>query len=433
MKPILAVVPYGENVPERRIDASRVESILGSLEATLEQAGFTWRDVSLLYLANSKLSIDHGKQQDFDQAVRSGLQSFSDKRDWFPSLIGSTVFGSFYSHQGRVEFDIADGLLFVAFVSAALDRVPVSRDISSSLEDRRFAARNALNRAQRAASDELREETGVEVPPQSLAEASVGILLTSGSGHIDQQEAVDFKECYAVGQELLNEATARHTGALKSNVEIVGGCATNRGPGLLQALYYSETIGTRTHYAYTYSHGAVMALLPYTRGRFSLQHPYKRVDIGELEVEFDPHDEYADGRYFYVKTINGKTPIDFLADYWDFTRADLEKLADEHIAIPAVPKAHLVTIASSLSKYHSGIWPNVPVWLEKRDGEILLRLVRAEDEDSNYYLMELGSDLRQAVEHLRPNAASLRRSFEDSATRGDTLLSFLCESRKYVS
>jgi TIR domain len=433
MKPILTVVPYGENITERRPEPERIRQTLERLQDELRQLGLQWKDVSLLYIANSRDSANHAGQNDFDQMLCGVLTAVCDEQGWYPSLVGSTVFSSFYSHRGTVVEDIDNGLLLIAFCSGALDRIPVARDISSSVEDRRFAARNVLSRVKEVARNELQEELGMDVSGTTVAESSVGLLLTSGSGHIDQQETIDFKECYAVGQELLNEARTE-TGALKGNIEIIGGCASNRNTGLLQALYFSTTVGTKTQYRCTYSHGAVMALLPYIRGRYSLQHPYIHADVESLDIEFceDDDDRYAENRYFTVRQINGRTPIEFLSNYWPFTVEELEKLADEHVAIPATPKAHLVTIASSLSRHHPDIWPNVPVWLERRGDEIVLRLVRAEDKESNYYLMELGQTLRQAVERLRPNAAALRKSFERTATDGDTLVSFLCESRKYV-
>jgi hypothetical protein len=127
-----------------------------------------------------------------------------------------------------------------------------------------------------------------------------------------------------------------------------------------------------------------------------------------------------------VRLINDRPPVEFLSDYWDYTVTELERMADEHTAIPSKPRAHLVTIASSLNRFDDNAWPNVPIWLDREENEILLRLVRAEADDGNYYLMELKPEY--LVDNARDLMASVTTNFSDETS----LLAFLCESRKYV-
>ena len=85
-----------------------------------------------------------------------------------------------------------------------------------------------------------------------------------------------------------------------------------------------------------------------------------------------------------------------------------------------------MTIASSLNRWDKNAWPNVPIWLDREGDEILLRLVRAEADDGNYYLMEM------KPEYLHRNAEDLVTELRTSMSSEATLVSFLCESRKYV-
>ena len=250
--------------------------------------------------------------------------------------------------------------------------------------------------------------------------SSTGILLTTGSGHIRAEQAVDFKECYAIGQELLDAAE-------DCDAHIIGGCASNRSEPQLQTLYYSEIDGRSLHYRSTYNHAAVFCFLPYARARIELDHPYERdEDVDQLDIEFNDHDRYEPGRSFYVEQVNGEPAIDFLERHWPYSRDELEVLARDRKAIPAEPEAHLVTVASSLSRRDKRIWPNIPVWLEQVDGRLMMRLVRAEDDDANYYLMRLREGALR--ENARDLMATVRNNYRDDAA----VLAFLCESRKYV-
>lgn len=414
MDPIIKFVPLGDNIPGDILEVEQIELLLARLRERLISLGFEWNDVSLLYVANSK--VTRAKQQhDSDQNLTTGIATFCRKRGWCPSLIGSTVKSSFYGHGRVTNSDISDGVLFVAVISGVLDRIPVVSEITRRDGDRPQAGAHALRHALDAT---VREAPGA-LTPASVVASSTGLLFTSGSGHIEARKFIDFKECYAVGQELFAAAN-------KLKAEIIGGCASNRTPSQSQALYYSECVDGDVSYHSSHRHGAVMTFLPYARAQIELDHPYKRVDIEKLDIEFDKHDQYAPGRYFYIRKINGRSPIEFLADYWDFSTKELNQMVAKHTAIPATAGAHLVTIASSLNRYEDNIWPNVPIWLDKIGGEVLLRLVRAEAEDGNYYLMEL------KPEYFRENARELMNIVQAGFGEDISTLAFLCESRKYV-
>lgn len=419
MDSILRIVPHGENVPGQQIKTPQVIRVLQRLLAAVELHNLGWKDVSLLLLVNSKSATSQSVQQESDQSIKDGIDQFCGEMGWRPSLIGCSVFSSFYRSIADFDADISDGLLFVAIASSVFDRIPVVHEVNLEYDERRFAGQRVLGMAIRAFQGKA-SEMGVDLDSSAVTDSSTGVLFTTGSGHIEAKQIIDFKECYAVGQELLRSAD--DVGA-----QLVGGCATNRTQPQLQCLYYSEQVGTRINYRYTYNHAAVLALLPYSRARLQLHHPYKRVEgVKKLDLSFHPRDQYEQGRYFYVRKINGRPPVEFLADYWHFTINDLNRMVVERTAIPAEPDAHWVTIASSVSRRDDRIWPNVPIWLEEVDGEVMMRLVRAEDEDANYYLMEL------RPESLRENARDLMASLHSNFGEDVSMLTFICESRKYV-
>lgn len=419
MDSIIKLVPYGEDIPGRVLTPGRVHEVLHKLLHSLMQHRLTWSDVSLLVLNNSKDVATHALQEESDQAIKDALGTFCDEQGWYPSLIGCTTLSGFFRSPTHFDADISDGLLFTAVLSEVFDRLAVVHEVNRSVDERPMVGRVVLHRGIREfiAKASL---MGVDLDAHAVTDSSTGLLFTTGSGHIRADQAVDFKECYAIGQELVAAAD-------DYRAHIVGGCSSNRSEKQLQCLYYSEQLGARVLYKYTYQHAAVFTLLPYTRARLDLSHPYKRVEgMDKLDLEFDPYDQYAPNRSFYVRAIDGRDPIDFLADYWHYTREDLNRLVEERTAIPAEPDAHWVTIGSSLSKRDDGIWPNIPVWLEKINGKTMMRMVRAEDEDANYYLMEL------RPEGLRENARDLMKSLRSNFSRDVSMLTFLCESRKYV-
>jgi hypothetical protein len=419
MDSILNLVPYGENLPGDVIATAQVVRILDGLEKRLQHEALQWSDVSLLILADAKSASAVNVQHDSTESIKAGIEQFCAERDWYPPLIGTSVFGTFYAHRDEVQPEISDGLLFIACSSAVIEKIPVAFEVTHDYAERRFAGQRALEKGVRLFRQRLQDVLGVDIPSLTATESSIGLIFTTGSGHIESKEFIDFKDCYAVGQELLKAAKVR-------SAQLFGGCATNRTPSQLQCLYYSEDIGPRTHYRCTFRHGAVLAFLPYTRAQPHLKHPYRHVNVDKLDLKFHPRDQYADGRCFYVRLINDRPPIEFLSDYWDYTVAELERMADEHTSIPSKPRAHLVTIASSLNRFDDNAWPNVPIWLDREGDEILLRLVRAEADDGNYYLMEL------KPEYLADNARDLMASVTTNFSDETSLLAFLCESRKYV-
>jgi hypothetical protein len=417
---ILKVVPHGENIAGNVIQTKQVVRMLERLEDRLVGEGMKWQEVSLLVLFDSKAAPSDKDQHDSNESIKAGIEQFCGGRDWHPPLIGSSVYSSFFRHGEDSDPEIGDGLLFVACASAVLPKIPVAYEITEHDADRRYAGKRALEQGVQLVRQQMHDVLSVDVPAMTVTKSSIGLIFTTGSGHIEAQEEIDFKDCYAVGQELL-KAAGEH------DAELYGGCATNRTQGQVQCLYYSEEIGGRTHYRCTYRHGAVLAFLPYTLARPHLMHPYRRVEkIGRLDIEFHERDQYADGRYFYVRRINGRAPIEFLADYWKYTEDDLIRMTDEKTSIPSEPDAHYVTIASSLNRFDNNAWPNVPIWLDREGDEILLRLVRAEADDGNYYLMEM------KPEYLHRNAEDLITELRTSVSNEASLISFLCESRKYV-
>ncbi len=416
---ILRLVPYGEDLPGDVLRIEQVTDLLDKLVLALEQEGLKWDDVGLLLLANSKSASSHPLQNESDQSIRDALTAFCDSRKWHPSLIGSSVLSSFFHAKTGYRADISDGLLITAVISGAFDRIPVVHEINRELDERPLVGRRVLEKGI-AAFKSKASQVGVDLSEDDITTTSTGVLLTTGSGHIRAEQAVNFKECYAIGQELL-EAAEEH------DAYIVGGCATNRSEEQLQLLYYSETVGPRLFYKSTYNHAAVFAFLPYARARLQLAHPYERdEDVGKLDITFHPLDEYEEGRSFYVEEINGQSAFDFLANYWPYTPEQLNEIVERRLAIPREPDAHWVTIASSLSKRDKQIWPNIPVWLEVIDGRVMMRMVRAEDDDANYYLMRLKH------EALRENARDLMATLRASPGEDVSMLTFLCESRKYV-
>jgi hypothetical protein len=411
--------PHGEDLPGEVVTQEQVRDLLGRLEATLQNEGVDWADIGLLWIANSKSARSHANQAHTDQSIQSGITSFCEDRGWYPSLLGSSVLGSFFRSPSGFSADISDGLLVTAVASGAFDRIPVVHEINLDVADRASVGRRVLNAGLRAFTAKA-SESGVDLEDADVTSSSTGLLLTTGSGHIRADQAVDFKECYAIGQELLDAAE-------ECDAHLVGGCATNRSKPQLQTLYYSEADGGSLSYRSTYNHAAVFSFLPYARARMELDHPYVRdEDVDRLDIKFNSHDQFELGRSFYVERVNGEPAVDFLERHWPYSREELKRLARDKEAIPAEADAHLVTIASSLSRRDKRIWPNIPVWLEEIDGTLMMRMVRAEDDDANYYLMRLRDGALR--ENARDLMASVRNNYRDDAC----VLGFLCESRKYV-
>ncbi len=423
MTAITQLIPYGGNLPGAAITTEQMVGLLTSLESRLADQALPWRAVSLLLVANAKGTSEQRVQHGSDSAVVDGLRIFCDSRQWHPSLIGSSVHSAFFQCDGCDSSDIDDGLLLVAFVNQVLERIPVGVEMTAHRAERPRAASVALHRAIKASALQYQRELGLSVPEHVIPQTSVGLVFSSGSGHMDSVDDVDFKECFAVGQDLLAAANT-------VDAHLYGGCSTNKSREHYQCLYYSEEVAGQVRYASSYQHGAVVTLLPHTLARSHLAHPYTAAPVPPLDVKFHDREQYADGRSFFVREINGAPVEDFLKEYWPGASEFLDEWIDGHVPIPGRPEAHGVTIGSSGSRTDDKLWPNVAVWLEREGDETLLRLVRAEPEESNHFLMEMAPD---PVEALKRNAVNLMEGLAFMPHSDDmSVLAFLCESRKIL-
>jgi len=313
--------------------------------------------------------------------------------------------------------------MWVALCHQLLSRMAVGIEIiEPNSVDRRSAAKIAVNRAVDDALGIVDAEIGIRLPPLGVCEAAVGLVLTSGSGHVAAAVGgVDFRDCYGLGQGLL-------AAAKELNLVTIGGCASNRRPYQSQCLYYSipETEHRQTYQA-TYQYGAIVAIVPAARVLVQLDHPYKRISSDTLTLDFSAHEQYEEGKYFCVRSIDGRSPREFLQEYWTEISADeFQEMVDGGEPIPAKPAAHYFSIASSSDRNPRSIWPNIPIYFEKVGDEVLLRLVRAEAEDAYFY------PIRMDYKGLIENAEELRDALSVNGHTGDSLVTFLCESRKYV-
>ncbi|MGY0007550.1 toll/interleukin-1 receptor domain-containing protein [Micromonospora sp. I033] len=427
---ILDFVIHGENLPGDMIDTDSMGSALTRLEQQLQQRGYDWKRVSLLVLANSKMVGGRKDQIDSDSGVRDGLMDFCAARGWHPSLIGASVHSSFFQSRAAAEDDIHDGILLIAVISAVFPKLPVSCNISQKGPGRKNTARQVVEECVTQYRRQLQATYGIDWTSEQIFESSTGLLFTSGSGHVERsghtaREFIDFSDCYALGQELLE---------VSEEARVIGGCASNRTSNLFQTIYYSVEVGGTTSYRFSYNHCAVVALLPYMTPRFLLLHPFDYAqDATPLRIEWDRKDEYADGRYYYIRTINGEPPVEFLSRYWDLTREELDAMEEKKTPIPTEPKSYRYTIGSSKHRNDRSIWPNVPVWFERVGDQVMLRVVRAEAHDSNYFLMVMGNEpSRAGIDAIQRNCADLANYFQSTTNRTATVLSFDCESRKYL-
>jgi nucleoside phosphorylase len=436
MNAILDLTLSGNNLPPGPIEEEHVIQIARQLEDRLIDQGRSWRDVSLLLLLNSKQVVDDpgedgdslgeaeidedvitALQQESDEKLVAGLRAFCAERGHFPPLIGTTVHACFYADRGHEEADITDGLLLGAYSSAVLDAIPVAVEISTRRNDRKYAGINAVQKCVKSYRDQIAATYGKAPIPAEVFRETTGILFTSGSGHIGAKQFIDFTDCYAVGQELRNDA---------NGAQIVGGCSSNRHEKQLQCIYYAKLDRGSEVYDFTYDHAAIATFLPYSPSEYLLQHPYELADRVPLQLEFNEKDQYDEGRYFYIERINGLEPMDFLVDYWDVSRDDMVAMMEKGTPIPAQMKTFEYTIASALSPFERAIWPNVPIWFDEVDGKALLRLVRAEAQGSPYYLMQMKRD------GLRENVQTLAAHFDRNIGQDSAVVCFLCESRKYL-
>src|SRR2546421_11331950 len=109
MSLILNFVSFGENIPDTEISKSIVLELLRKLETQLLSENHRWKDVSLLIIVNSKVLPSQADQIESDQNVVSALEQFCGERNWFPSLMGASVFSSFFSNNIGLNPNISDG------------------------------------------------------------------------------------------------------------------------------------------------------------------------------------------------------------------------------------------------------------------------------------------------------------------------------------
>jgi hypothetical protein len=425
----MQVIPSGANWSTDSDDHSQIKASLDRLSEDLGARGLRWADVGLLWLANSrKMSVEPGTvataQQEFDTLLLDTLTEFCEQQGAWPSLIGSTVKSAFCFSDAVAESDIGDGLMWVAFSHRLLPRFSLGIAVTAkdNSQERRDAGRLALEQAVASFTADLNANLGLNLEPATACSGALGIILTSGSGHIAGPGSdVDFRDCYGVGQGLLQAAE-------RLGLSLTGGCASNRLPEQSQCLYYTvDAPGGGREYRATYDYGAVVGLLPAAQTLVQLDHPYTRSSDQRLTLDFHPHEQYAEGRFFCVRSINGRPPLDFLKEHWtEISPEEFQAMVDERSPIPAKPKAHLFSIASSQDPSPRSLWPNIPIYFERVRGEVLLRLVRAESEDAYFY------PIRMTPDELIRNAQELQESFEINGGPGDSLVTFLCESRKYV-
>lgn len=416
-------VPFGRNFHGNLIEVADVVDLLGDLKAALTKQSLNWSDVSLLIVCNSK-NLRGNDQHESDAAVPFGISQFCADEGWYPSLVGSSVHSAFYAHGEDLQANIDNGLLFVAVISRVLDRIPVGIDVTNDGGERSSAGALALKKATARYADRMVAELGVAVPPHTIPQTSMGIVFTSGSGHMESVADVDFRDCYAVGVELLHEANRSN-----QNTKLFGGCSTNKSEKHFQCLYYSQEVANKVQYLSTRRHAAVVALIPHAVPQAHLAHPYlPSVDVAPLDIEFDHRAMYKN-RCFSVKKINDRPVTEFLTQYWPGAEKYLDDWIAGNVPIPARPEAHGVTIASSGSVDDATIWPNVAVWLERdsESSEVLLRLVRAVPSGANHYLMEM---LPDPVTALRTNAENLLENLRFAPD--SSVIAFLCESRKML-
>jgi hypothetical protein len=426
---LIEIIPSGVDWTQDTEDRSQIRASLDQLAEDLNARGMRWSDIGLLWLVNSRQVAAQDEdltdaQQAFDRLVLRTLTEFCADQEAWPALIGSTAKAAFCFSDAMEQSDISDGLMWVAFVHRLLPRVALGIEITKrGRHDRRDAGRLALERAMERLTADINAALDLDLTPERACAGALGLVFTSGSGHVAAATGgVDFRDCYGVGQELVRAARTL-------DLTLAGGCASNRVPHQSQCLYYStDAPGGGLEYNATYDHGAVVALLPAAQTLVQLDHPYKPTASDEkLTIDFHPHERYSDSRYFCIRSIDRRPPREFLQEHWtEISAAEFQDMVDHGLPIPAKPKAHYFSIASSPDPNPRSLWPNIPVYFEKVGGDVLLRLVRAEAADAYFY------PVRMTPKELVHNAQELRDSLRANGTHGDSLVAFLCESRKYV-
>lgn len=349
------LVAFGDEVPEPD-RLARVGSILEGLEASLVRAGRSWRDVSLLLLANSILHKDPRRQEHLDKEHLRTAHQFGTQRGWVPPLIGATTMGGFFTSYGHARDEVRSGLIFVAFCSSALPELPVSWVTRDS--DRENVPRQAVRQAAQAAA-RLRQKMGLPGEEDFVYEDSVALLFSTGSAHNDYSMKDDFRACYGAGVRLVDLAD-------EARVKLVGGHASNNRPSddprrepQRQVLYYSAGDASARTYERTDHFGAVCAFVPTGAPGFELSHPYEPIDgSGPLNVAWSAGPDDIGSTRFLVESINEETVAQFLDRHWGLDHDRLLQMADDetpnphkartardHIAVCALPGKDLSLLA----------------------------------------------------------------------------------------
>src|ERR1022692_3832860 len=161
MTEILKFAAFGKDIPDPQIHDRDVMELLSRLEERLHSQGHAWQDVSLLVIANSKDSVTHDMQRESDRNIVTGIDRFCRRHGWFPSLLGTTVFSSFYADQGEVNKGIDNGLLFIAVLSTIVKRIPVVHEVSGDIEARRNVGVNVILECIKNLRAQIADERGV--------------------------------------------------------------------------------------------------------------------------------------------------------------------------------------------------------------------------------------------------------------------------------
>lgn len=415
MKRIYDITIAGRNLISDKVETKDILQLLSMLVSRLESKGYSWRDVSLLLIFNSKKT---DFQLESDQSLISALAQHCSSHSWFPSLIGTTVFSAFYSDSEEYSTELNDGILVAAMVNSVVDRIPVTNSVSEDVKPRNDVGSEAIRLGVNSLKDKIQQQYETHLNDIDISNSTTGLLFTTGVGYIENREFIDFRQAYSVGENIkLNW----------SHMAIVGGSSSNRAPKQLQCLYYSMAAQDHIDFRFTYKHSAVFAIMPYSPSALYAGHPYEIAEKNFLEIEFSNHEKYSDGRYFYVQSINDRDPVEFFSSLWGVSVEELDKMEEEHKALAADPRTFEYTIGSAKSSYETSPWPNIPSRTKRLNGKRTIRILRAEPRDSNLYLLKLGQN------GFRKNCDELLSTFQNRIGKDSLILSFFCESRKYLS
>jgi hypothetical protein len=418
MNPISDIIVHGDKINTNDISSKEILKLLGTLNDKLQKKNKQWKDVALLILANSKI---YKNQDDSEEAIISGLTEYCISQDWFPSLIGMTVRSIFYGDSEEQDKNINDGIVFIAVINQVVNLIPVTHKIINSItESKGFKAANLVSQCYEAYIKKLSDDYGLKSAPLDVARSSTGILFTRGNRYLEASKDTDFDTTSIVTKGIINE---------HANSKIIGGCASNRVENQKQCLYYSENVGGRIEYKYSYSNAFIFSLIPhYSTEVMFLDHPF--VNKGELIIEFAENKNRKGLKYRKLLKIGERDSIEYFTSKWHLTTKELDPLLKGTKSLAAEPKTFYFTIGSSKSVSQTIIWPNVPIVIENtnigEDKKAVIKLIRPEPIDSNYYLMELEKN------KLKGNCTDLVNCYTNVVNKPSYIISFLCESRKII-